>query len=100
MSKARKEFYAGKDDDKGPRPNLRVCRKKIPLAMGRMLQREQTEDVIEWIQIAQYWIEKRSKGYANWTVLPRDEIKKRKLEGGKILRDFNIYFSDGDPIKF
>ena len=94
MSRYRKKLYSKDNQNISPVRRLKDGREKIPQAKLRILKQEQTPQVIEWLESADYWINFRSNGIENRRPLPKEEIRIRKLEAGKILRDFNIYHSD------
>ena len=97
MSNRRRREIFGSDDYTGKIPwKLKIGRDSLPFAIDKVKQQEQTDDRKEWIASAEYWLKYRSSG----TSITKDEIKVRKKELGKILTEYNRYYSDGDFIKF
>ena len=95
-NKTRKGFYKS-DEYTGKIPwRLKIGRDSLPFAIDKVKQQEQTDDRKEWIASAEYWLKYRSSG----TSITKDEIKVRKKELGKILTEYNRYYSEGDIIPF
>jgi hypothetical protein len=96
----RREFYKS-DEYTGKIPRrLKLGRDKLPVAITKVEQQEPTEDRLMWIESANNWLKHRSSGYENRKALSKSEIKQRKKELGKILTDYNRYYSNGDTISF
>lgn len=102
MSKYKKKIYQKPPRHGKPIRRLKDGRENIPEVRKRMMRREQTQDVKEWIQRADYWLNNRSRGFEDGKLLSREEIKQRKIEAGLLLQDFNRYFSDDElgKVKF
>lgn len=94
MSRYKKKIYSKRSGTSSPVRRLKLGREKVPEAKMRILKREQTEDVLDWINRADYWMSNRSSGFENRIALPKEEIRKRKSEAGELLREFNMYYSD------
>ena len=95
-NKTRREFYKS-DEYTGKIPwRLKIGRDYLPGAIDKVLQQEDTEDRKEWIINAKHWLKNRSSGSS----ISKDEIKIRKKELGKLLTEYNRYYSEGDIIPF
>ena len=99
-NKIRSEFY-NSDEYTGKIPyKLKLGRDQLPEAITKVGQQEPTEDRLMWIESANNWLKHRSSGYENRKALSKSEIKQRKKELGKILTDYNRYYSNGKNIIF
>ena len=95
-NRRRREIF-GNDDYTGKIPwKLKIGRDYLPGAIDKVQQQEDTEDRKEWIANAKYWLKNRSSGSS----INKDEIKIRKKELGKLLTEYNRYYSEGDIIPF
>ena len=96
----KKEFYRS-NDYTGKIPwRLKIGRVHLPTALQKVQSQENTQDRIEWIKSAKYWLKNRSNGTENRKYLSKEEIKQRKKELGKILSEYNRYYSEGELIKY
>jgi hypothetical protein len=99
-NKIRRAFYSS-SEYKGRIPwRLAIGRNHLPEAIDKVSHQEQTEDRLMWIESANNWLKNRSMGFENGKSLSKGEIKERKKELGKLLTDYNRYYSDGEIISF
>ena len=97
VSNRRRREIFGNDDYTGKIPwKLKIGRDNLPIAIDKVKQQEETKDRKEWIANAKYWLKNRSSG----TSISKEERKVRKKELGKILTEYNRYYSNGDLIQF
>ena len=97
VSNRRRREIFGSDEYTGKIPwRLKIGRDTLPAAIDKVQQQEDTKDRKEWITKAKYWLKNRSRGSS----ISKDEIKLRKKELGKILSEYNRYYSEGDLIKY
>jgi hypothetical protein len=99
-SKIRKEFYKTEDYTGRVPWKLKIGRENLPDAISKVKQQEKNDDSHKWMKSAEHWLNHRSNGTENGKPLPKDEIKKRKKELGKLLTEYNRYYSDGNIISF
>ena len=96
----KKDFYRS-NDYKGKIPwKLKIGREHLPDAIKKVQSQENTQDRIEWIKSANQWLKYRSNGTQNGKYLPKEEIKERKKELGKILSEYNKYYAEEELIKY
>ncbi|MFL2881554.1 MAG: hypothetical protein ACJ0CN_00070 [Candidatus Poseidoniaceae archaeon] len=96
----KKDFYRS-NDYKGKVPwKLKIGRVNLPDAIKKVQSQENTKDRVEWIKSANQWLKYRSNGTENGKYLRKEEIKERKKELGKILSEYNRYYSEDGVIKY
>ena len=102
MSRIRTNFYKIRVKEyTGKVPwKLKIGREHLPNAIEKVKQQEKTDDIIAWIEEAENWLSTRSQGTDENKNLSKSEIKKRKIELGVILTEYNRYHSKGDRINF
>ena len=99
-NKKRILFYKS-DEYSGKIPwKLKTGRDNLPDAINKVKQQENTDDRQAWIIAAKHWLKHRASGFENKKALSKKEIQLRKKELGKLLTEFNRYYSDGDLIEF
>ena len=97
---SRKELYQSNDYNGKIPWKLKIGRVHLPDAIKKVQSQHNTQDRIKWIKSAEYWLKYRSNGTENRNYLPKEEIKERKKELGKILSEYNRYYSEGEMIKY
>ena len=101
VSNRRRIEIFGNDEYTGKIPwKLKIGREYLPRMIDKVQQQEDSEDRSKWIEDAKHWLKNRSSGFKNRVALGKDEIKLRKKELGKLLTEYNRYYSEGDLIQF